>query len=74
MSVVRTVLVVLCGIVASLMAWAIGAQDVSNALGTSVGSKALTVKQAIYIGAVCEFLGSLVGGTVAGTISCKILT
>lgn len=45
----------------------------SNALGTSVGSKALTVRQAIVVGAVCEFLGSLVGGEVAGTISGGIL-
>lgn len=50
-----------------------GAQDVSNALGTSVGSKALTVKQAILVGAVCEFAGSLVGGEVAATISGGIL-
>lgn len=50
-----------------------GAQDVSNALGTSVGSKALTVRQAIVVGAVCEFLGSLVGGEVAATISGGIL-
>ena len=50
-----------------------GAQDVSNALGTSVGSKALTVRQAIVVGAICEFLGSLVGGEVAATISGGIL-
>ena len=50
-----------------------GAQDVSNALGTSVGSKALTVRQAIIVGAVCEFTGSLVGGEVAATISGGIL-
>lgn len=45
----------------------------SNALGTSVGSKALTVRQAIVVGAICEFLGSLVGGEVAATISGGIL-
>jgi len=58
---------------AFLMAWAIGAQDVSNALGTSVGSKALTVRQAIYVAAICEFAGSLMGGKVAGMISGGIL-
>jgi len=56
-------------VVAFAMSVAIGAQDVSNALGTSVGSKAITVKQAVYIGAICEFLGSLAGGGVAHTIS-----
>ena len=44
--------------IAFAMAWAIGAQDVSNALGTSVGSKAVTVRQAIYIAGICEFVGS----------------
>lgn len=57
------------GIVALAMAWAIGAQDVSNALGTAVGSRAITVRQAIIIGAVCEFSGSLLGSSVATTIS-----
>ena len=56
------------------MAWAIGAQDVSNALGTSVGAKAVTVQQAIYIAGICEFLGSLAGGEVAGMISGGILS
>ena len=56
------------------MAWAIGAQDVSNALGTSVGSKAITVQQAIYIAGVFEFAGSLAGGEVAGMISGGILS
>lgn len=45
----------------------------SNALGTSVGSKALTVRQAIYVGAICEFTGSLMGGEVAAAISGGIL-
>jgi solute carrier family 20 (sodium-dependent phosphate transporter) len=62
------------GAVAFAMAWAIGAQDVSNALGTSVGSKALTVKQAIIVGGVFEFLGSLMGGKVATTISKGVIS
>ena len=60
--------------IAFAMAWAIGAQDVSNALGTSVGAKAVTVRQAIYIAGVCEFVGSLAGGEVAGMISGGILS
>ena len=61
-------------LIAFAMAWAIGAQDVSNALGTSVGSKAITVQQAIYIAGVFEFAGSLAGGEVAGMISGGILS
>ena len=51
------------------MAWGIGANDVANAMGTSVGSKALTIKQAILIAMVFEFAGAyLAGGEVTSTI------
>ncbi len=51
------------------MAWGVGANDVANAMGTSVGSGALTIKQAILIAVVFEFLGAyLAGGEVTGTI------
>lgn len=51
------------------MAWGIGANDVANAMATSVGSKALTIKTAVLIAAIFEFAGAfLAGGQVTATI------
>ena len=51
------------------MAWGIGANDVANAMGTSVGSRALTIKQAILVAMIFEFAGAyLAGGEVTSTI------
>ena len=51
------------------MAWGVGANDVANAMGTSVGSGALTIKQAIFIAMIFEFAGAyLAGGEVTATI------
>jgi PiT family inorganic phosphate transporter len=51
------------------MTWGIGANDVANAMGTSVGSGAITVKQAIIIAAIFEFAGAFIaGGNVTATI------
>lgn len=64
-----TLFLVLAGLFGLFMAWGIGANDVANAMATSVGSKALTIKQAIVIAAVFEFAGAvLAGGQVTQTI------
>lgn len=56
------------------MAWGVGANDVANAMGTSVGSKALTIRQAVIVAAVFEFAGAyLAGGQVTQTIRKGIL-
>lgn len=64
-----TLLLVLAAVFGLYMAWNIGANDVANAMGTSVGSHALTIKQAILVAAIFEFAGAfLVGGHVTDTI------
>ena len=56
------------------MAFSIGANDVANAMGTSVGSRALTIRQAVLVAAVFEFAGAfLAGGHVTKTIRNGIL-
>ena len=63
------ILMTLAIIFALYMTWGVGANDVANAMGTSVGSGAITVKKAILIAAVFEFAGAfLAGGHVTGTI------
>ena len=69
------VLIVLALIVCAYMAWNIGANDVANAMGTSVGSRALTLKQAVVIAAVFEFCGAFFAGdAVTDTVRKGILS
>ncbi|WP_447529617.1 inorganic phosphate transporter [Vreelandella sp. TE19] len=63
------VFIILACVFGFFMAWGVGANDVANAMGTSVGSKAITIKQAIIIAVIFEFLGAwLAGGEVTSTI------
>ncbi len=69
-----TLLLILACVVGFFMAWGVGANDVANAMGTSVGSKALTLAQALVVAAIFEFLGAyLAGGSVTDTISKGII-
>ena len=64
-----TIVLAVAAIAGLYMAWNIGANDVANAMGTSVGSGALTIRRAIVVAAIFEFGGAmLVGGTVTQTI------
>lgn len=64
-----TIYLILAGVFGLFMAWGIGANDVANAMATSVGSRALTIKQAVILAAIFEFAGAyLAGGEVTATI------
>jgi PiT family inorganic phosphate transporter len=64
-----TIYITLAAVFGIFMAWGIGANDVANAMATSVGSKAITIKQAIIVAAIFEFAGAyLAGGQVTKTI------
>ncbi|MBT3710973.1 MAG: phosphate permease, partial [Gammaproteobacteria bacterium] len=69
-----TILLILAVAFGIFMAWGVGANDVANAMGTSVGAKAITIKQAIIIAMIFEFAGAyLAGGEVTSTIRKGIL-
>ena len=66
-------LIALVLIVGFYTAWNIGANDVANAMGTSVGSGALTLRQAVVVAGIFEFLGAfLVGANVSETVRKKM--
>jgi phosphate/sulfate permease len=71
---IDSILIVTVLIAGLYMLWNIGANDVANAMGTSVGSKALTLKNAVIVAAVLEFLGAFIlGGNVTETIQSGIV-
>ena len=64
-----TLILIIAGFAGFFMAFGIGANDVANAMGTSVGSGALTIRGAIVVAALLEFLGAfLAGGHVTETV------
>lgn len=69
-----SILVILACVLGLFVAWGVGANDVANAMGTSVGSKSITLRQAIVIAVIFEFLGAwLAGGQVTETIRSGIV-
>lgn len=69
-----SLLVLLTALFAFFMAFGVGANDVSNAMGTSVGSRTITAKQAIIIALIFECAGAyLAGGEVTETIKSGII-
>lgn len=67
-------IVIVGGMVMFCMAFGIGANDVANTLGTSIGSKVLTYRQAMVVAGLFEFAGAaLMGAKVTDTISKKIV-
>ncbi|MCG8414794.1 MAG: inorganic phosphate transporter, partial [Pseudomonadales bacterium] len=69
-----TMLLIMACVFGFFMAYGVGANDVANAMGTSVGARAITIKQAIIIAMVFEFSGAyLAGGEVTSTIRSGII-
>jgi len=68
-----TITLIFIALLAFYVAWNLGANDVANSMGTSVGSKAITLKQAIIIAGILEFTGAvLFGDQVSQTLATKI--
>jgi len=67
-------LLLLTSLLAFYLAWNLGANDVANSMGTAVGSKALTLRQALAIAGILEFAGALLlGQEVSATLATQII-
>jgi PiT family inorganic phosphate transporter len=67
-------IVTLTSLLAFYLAWNLGANDVANSMGTAVGSKALTLRQALAIAGILEFAGALLlGQEVSSTLATQII-
>jgi PiT family inorganic phosphate transporter len=49
-------------IIGFIMTWGVGANDLANIMSTTMGSKAISVRQAIIIAIIFEFAGAILGG------------
>lgn len=68
------IVLTLVSLLAVYFAWNLGANDVANSMGTSVGSKAISLTQAIVMAGILEFTGAVIfGQQVAATIATKIV-
>jgi PiT family inorganic phosphate transporter len=73
LSLTSIVSLTLISLLAAYVAWNLGANDVANSMGTSVGSKAITLTQAIIIAGILEFTGAVVfGQQVSATLATKV--
>lgn len=63
------IFIIIALVIGFIMAWGVGANDLANIMSTTIGSKAISVKQAIVIAVIFEFAGAILGGTnVTNTI------
>ncbi|MDA3971692.1 MAG: inorganic phosphate transporter [Desulfobulbaceae bacterium] len=66
---ITTYIIILTAVIGLYMAWNIGANDVANSMADAVGSKAVSIKQAVILAGICEFAGAvLVGSHVTKTV------
>ena len=71
---ITLLIILVAGAVGFYMAWSIGSNDVANSMATSVGSKAITFRQAVIIASVLNVCGAVfVGSHVAETVKSGII-